>query len=82
MQMGYKGPCYSQQESSTAAEARARSIAVLGVGTQPQRPNIAQAGAGGYPMPPYLFQTQVYQPMGTPIQTASMFTPSSPLKMS
>jgi hypothetical protein len=83
MQMGYKGPCYSQQESSAAAEARARSIAVLGAGTQLQRPNIAQAGAGGYSMPPYLFQTQAYQPIGVrmkswqPLQLGSVLQSES-----
>jgi hypothetical protein len=79
--MGYKGPCYSQSDSSATAGARAGSIVVLGVGIQPQ-PNTTQTGAGGYPMPPYLLQTQAYQPMVASILTVSVFTPSSPLKVS
>jgi hypothetical protein len=33
-------------------------------------------------MPPYLLQTQAYLPMVTPISTAPVFTPISPLKVS
>jgi hypothetical protein len=75
MQMGYKGPCYFQLESSAVEGARAGSAAMIGVGTQPLQPNVVQAGAGGYPMP-RLLQTQTHWPMGTPIQTAPVFIPS------
>jgi hypothetical protein len=80
--MGYNGPCYSQLESSATTEARAGNTVVSGAGTQPQQSNAAQTGARGYPMSPYLPQTQAYQPMVTPILTAPMFTSSSSLKVS
>jgi hypothetical protein len=57
MQMGYKGPCYSQLESSAAAGVRAGSAAMTGIGTQPPQPNIVQSSTGGYLMLPYLLQT-------------------------
>jgi hypothetical protein len=46
MQMGYKGPCYSQPKSSATAGARAGNTVVSGTGTQPQQPNTARTGAG------------------------------------
>jgi hypothetical protein len=73
--MGYKGPCYSQPESSAATSARSGNATMANTTTLPQHPSTTQAGTGGYSMLPYLFQLQAYQPMGTPIPRALVFTP-------
>jgi hypothetical protein len=69
-QMGYKGPCYFQPESSATAGARAENAAMTGIGTQPVQPNVVQAEAGGYRVPHSLHS------LGNPLQTAPVFTPS------
>jgi hypothetical protein len=60
LQMGPKGPCYSQPESSAVATSRAGSAAMAGFGTQPPPLSTVMPTAGSYPMPPCMFQRQTY----------------------
>jgi hypothetical protein len=60
LQMGYKGPCYSQPESSAAAATRAGSAATVGLGTQPTPLSTVMPSVGSYLVPPYMFQTHAY----------------------
>jgi hypothetical protein len=79
LQMGYKGPCYSQPESSAVAAARVGNAAMAGFGTLPPPLSTVMLSTESYPMPPHMFQKQTYQPMASPVQTAPVFTPTSPM---
>jgi hypothetical protein len=56
LQMGYKGLCYSQLESSAVAAARDGNATMVGFGTQPPPLSTVTLIAGSYPMPPHMFQ--------------------------
>lgn len=82
VQTGYRGPCYSQQESSAAVVSRAAGTAASSLGTQPLQFSMPQqAGIGCYAMPPHLFRCRVISQWGL-LSRWLRCTPSTPLKVS
>jgi len=62
----YRGPCYSQPESSAATASRAVASATSSIGTHPPTLSTVQPGIGFYPMLPF-FQPLMFEPVGSPI---------------
>jgi len=71
------GPCYSQPVSSVAAASRAVASATAGIGSQPMAPSTASASTRSIPMPVQFSQSMAFQPVGTPVQSASAYATSS-----